>query len=232
MRRCEVKNAGNHAIDLMILAKQWGFQGFSHGDNKDPRHPPCCAPSNFVPFAFHWQFVVEFFFEVAIICQILNNVDVLTVPFLRPWWWTSNMFLNDFDLWRKFELWLRKIFMVNSTTVNFSNSGDTEIQLATPHHPLNHSTYQLFWLEFYSEDWRSSCKLTIHQKMGGTPLSSTIFWAGALADTWRKWHGHWSLCLCGKTNEIKQLTLRVQSKHPNVQKKIKIIQILNSGRGV
>lgn len=123
-----------------------------------------------------------------------------------------------------------EIFMVNSTIVNFSNSGDKEIQLATPHHPLTHSTYQLFSLEFYSEDWRSSCKLTIHQKMGGTPLSSTIFWAGALADAWRMWHGHWSLC--GKTNEIKQPTLRVQIKHPNVQKK-KIIQILNiSGRGV
>jgi len=78
-----------------------------------------------------------------------------------------------------------EIFMVNSTIVNFSNSGDKEIQLATPHHPLTHSTYQLFSLEFYSEDWRSSCKLTIHQKMGGTPLSSTIFWAGALADAWR-----------------------------------------------
>lgn len=110
-----------------------------------------------------------------------------------------------------------EIFMVNSTIVNFSNSGDKEIQLATPHHPLTHSTYQLFSLEFYSEDWRSSCKLTIHQKMGGTPLSSTIFWAGALADAWRMWHGHWSLC--GKTNEIKQPTLRVQIKHPNVQKK-------------
>ena len=111
-----------------------------------------------------------------------------------------------------------EIFMVNSTIVNFSNSGDKEIQLATPHHPLTHSTYQLFSLEFYSEDWRSSCKLTIHQKMGGTPLYCTIFWAGALADAWQKWQGHWSLC--GKTNEIKQFTLRVLIKHPNVQIKI------------
>lgn len=109
---------------------------------------------------------------------------------------------------------------VNSTTVNFSNSGDKEIELPAPHHPLNHSTYQLFSLGFYSEDWRSSCKLTIQQKMGGTPLSSTIFWASALADAWRMWHGHWSLC--GKTNEIKQPTLRVHIKHPDVQKKYSI----------
>lgn len=36
------------------------------------------------------------------VCQILNNVDVLTVPFLWSWWWPSNMFSSDFDLWRKF----------------------------------------------------------------------------------------------------------------------------------
>ena len=92
-----MKNAGNHAIDLMMLAKQWdfsveektlqAFQGFRHGDNKDPKHPPWCAPSNFVPFAFHWQFVVRFLLNLQFefgVCQILNTADVLTVPLLPP----------------------------------------------------------------------------------------------------------------------------------------------------